>query len=184
MGVSFLKGRIRVRRQDYPGLLVGFSVESDPKTAGWREVVDLPEWGITEMVAKLDTGARSSCLDARGMDVDPDAPDRVRFWVDSPDGPVSRDEPILEWRLVRDSGGHSELRPVVAVRVRLGAAEWDDEVTLHDRSTMRHRMLIGRRVLAGRFRVDPAHAFLQTEPVQAPAAAATGAVVDDVASFN
>lgn len=136
------------------------------------------------MVAKLDTGARSSCLDARGMDVDPESPDRVRFWVDTLEGPVERDEPIIEWRLVRDSGGHSELRPVVAVRVALGDAVWDDEVTLHDRSNMRHRLLIGRRVLAGRFVIDPSMAFVRTEAPQAPADAGTGAVVDDVASFN
>ena len=29
---------------------------------GWIERIDLPEWGITELSAKIDTGARSSAL--------------------------------------------------------------------------------------------------------------------------
>lgn len=131
----------------------------EPRTAGWRERVDLLDWNLDGLVAKLDTGARSSCLDARDMDVDADNPGVVRFTLEGPDGPVQREEEILDWRLVRDSGGHQELRPVIAVRVRMGGMEWEDHATLHDRSSMQHRMLIGRRALTGRVVVDPSRTF-------------------------
>lgn len=142
----------------------------DRLVAGWRETVDLPEWGIDGIVAKLDTGALSSCMDARDLDVDPDRPGTVRFTFHGPDGPTEHEEEILDWRLVRDSGGHQELRPVIALRIRLGDQIWDDQVTLHDRSAMRHRILIGRRALAGRFRVDPDETFQVAEPQDAAAA--------------
>lgn len=131
----------------------------EPRIAGWREHVDLLDWNLNGLVAKLDTGARSSCLDARDMDVDADNPGVVRFTLEGPDGPVQREEEILDWRLVRDSGGHQELRPVIAVRVRMGGMEWDDQVTLHDRSAMQHRMLVGRRALTGRVVVDASRTF-------------------------
>ncbi len=136
---------------------------SEPHIAGWRESIEVPAWGIDNLTAKPDTGARSSCMDARGMEIDPDQPDRVRFTFEGPNGPVECDEEILDWRLVRDSGGHQELRPVIRCRFAMGGRAWDDEVTLHDRSAMRHRVLIGRRALAGHFMVDPERTFVLTQ---------------------
>ncbi len=136
-------------------------------TAGWRETIDLPDWGIQHIAAKMDSGARSSCIDARDMEIiEGDEHGEVRFTVATPDGDVERTQPILDWRLVRDSGGHAALRPVIAVRMAMGSMEWDDEATLHDRSEMKHRVLVGRRVLAGRVVIDPSASFLLTEAPQ------------------
>lgn len=153
-----------------------------PVTAGWRETISISDWNIHGMAAKMDSGARSSCIDAREMDIiEGDEHGHVRFVIPGPDGDVQREEPILDWRLVRDSGGHSALRPVIRVRMALGDHAWEDEVTLHDRSEMRHRVLIGRRILAGRFVIDPAQSFVLTEPAQdaAGATAPSDAGADD-----
>src|SRR5436305_12424280 len=37
---------------------------AEPWTIGWKEYVDFPEWGIRHVKAKMDTGARTSALDA------------------------------------------------------------------------------------------------------------------------
>lgn len=144
----------------------GPRMENDPLlVAGWRESIDLPDWGITGIAAKMDSGARSSCIDAREMDIiEGEEHGHVRFIVVGPQGDVEREEPILDWRFVRDSGGHSALRPVIRVRVSMGDMSWEDEVTLHDRTEMRHRVLIGRRILAGRFVIDSSRSFVLTEP--------------------
>lgn len=34
----------------------------EPVLIGWTEYVDLPEWNVTRLRAKIDTGARSSAL--------------------------------------------------------------------------------------------------------------------------
>ncbi len=39
-----------------------------PLVIGWREYIDLPEWGVTRMRAKIDTGARTSAIHVEDID--------------------------------------------------------------------------------------------------------------------
>ena len=52
---------------------------SEPLLIGWTEYVDLPEWGITRVRAKVDTGARSSALHVENIKELPRG--RIRFDV-------------------------------------------------------------------------------------------------------
>ncbi len=133
---------------------------------GWREWVGLPELGIARIKAKIDSGARTSCVHA--FYVDPyraGRRDRVRFGVH----PLQRndhhivhcDAEILDQRQVSDSGGHRELRFVITTRLVL--LDFDDpvELTLTNRDSMRFRMLLGRTALsAGGFCIDPSASYL------------------------
>jgi hypothetical protein len=140
---------------------------------GWRETVALPSLGISELVAKVDTGARSSSLHAVAFEISDDGA-TATFWVPT-DGPkprlVTAQAPMRGWRWVKDSGGHSTLRPVVAVELELAGRRFVEEVTLADRGGMRHRMLLGRRTVRGHFVVDPSREFLLSNMVDLPVAA-------------
>lgn len=149
------------------------------RIVGYREHIALPDLGV-ELVAKVDTGARSSSVHAEHVTVrDTSSGRRVRAVVPlDRDGTrsVLLDAPLLGWRWVRDSGGHGALRPVVATTVALGPWRWVEEFTLADRPGMRHRMLLGRVAVRGRFLVDSGRSFLVGQPSCVPDASVPGPV--------
>jgi len=49
----------------------------DPLVIGWTEYVELPDWGVKRLRAKVDTGARSSALHVENIEELPRG--RVRF---------------------------------------------------------------------------------------------------------
>ncbi len=73
--------------------------------------------------------------------------------------------PVIAFRNVKSSNGHSELRPVVRTPIVLGSRRFDIDLTLADRDAMGYRMLIGRRAMRRRFLVDPGKSFLLEEPM-------------------
>ena len=131
---------------------------------GWREWLALPELGVDSIKAKVDTGARTSSLHA--FDVTETTVDgivHVRFTIHpaqrKAEPAISVELPLLGKRRVRDSGGKTELRPVVETTVGLLGQEWPIEITLTRRDAMGFRMLLGRQAIKGRFLVDPGRSF-------------------------
>ena len=142
---------------------------------GWREWVSLPDFGAVVTKAKVDTGARTSALHA--YYVEPFTRGEkpwVRFGLHPRQGDltiaVDCEAPVVDRRQVMDSGGHRELRYVIATAVQLGDVRFDVEITLTDRETMRFRMLLGRTALKARFLVNSNRSFIfggsATQPPQ------------------
>ncbi len=140
------------------------------RTLGWREALSIPSLGVEEIIAKVDTGARTSAIHA--FFVEPftatDGCDWVRFGLH----PLRKEQqpeliveaPVKDRRQVSDSGGHTEERYVIEATLNIGDEAVIAEITLTDRESMAYRMLLGRTALRGHFIVDPDLSYACSTP--------------------
>jgi hypothetical protein len=115
----------------------------------------LPEWGVKRVLAKVDTGARTSALHVDRIARLPGG--RVRFEVvlsrKNPARCVPVEADLVRVTRVRSSTGHRQERYVVATSIRIGKWKRRVELSLVRREHMICRMLLGRSALSG-FLVD------------------------------
>ncbi len=138
---------------------------------GRREIVALPNLGISQIKAKIDTGARSSALHAFHVEkFQHDGYEMIRFQVhpDRRDSKhtVTAEAQLLEYREVRNSGGTVQLRPAILTTIELDGLQWQIELTLTNRDVMGFSMLLGRQAVRDRFLVNPGKSFLQSNQHQ------------------
>lgn len=139
---------------------------SDRPIVGWREVVNLPELGISGIPAKIDTGARTSSLHAVNVDLfDRDGEEVARFDLDFGVGkPVRHCEAVrVAHRTITSSNGSAQERLIVKTLLIMGGIEYRAEFSLADRSDMVFPILIGRTALRKRFLVNPGRSFLVSD---------------------
>lgn len=135
-------------------------LQTKKRIVGWREAIAIPSLGVDEVIAKVDTGARTSAIHA--FFVEPftgkDGRDWVRFGLHplrkKPAPELIVEAPVKDRRKVSDSGGHVEERYVIEAELLVGEEKVTAEITLTDRESMAYRMLLGRTALRGHFIVD------------------------------
>ena len=139
---------------------------------GWCEWLSLPELDIPMIAAKIDTGARTSCIHA--FSVEPfqrDGHTWLRIGIhplpDNDDVEIWRELPAVDQRTVRDSGGHEEQRWVVRSSIGIGDQQWPADITLTNRDAMQFRMLLGRSAMGKAVRVNPGRKYLLGKPTEA-----------------
>lgn len=131
----------------------------DKQIIGRKDKVDLPELGIYDVEAKVDTGAYGNALHCHKMEVLAiNGKDILRFKVLDPTHPEYKDKYFesesFRFKEVKSSIGKKELRYVVKTKIRLFGRTFKTEFSLTDRKEMRHPILIGRKFLSNKFLVD------------------------------
>ena len=134
---------------------------------GWRERVDLPLLGLSNLKAKIDTGARTSALHATDIETfERDGIPWVRFHTRFDDDSIDTDVecPIHDQRDIKNTSGIPETRIVIRTKFRIGKRLWAIDLSLTERSDMKFRMIVGRTALRKRhILVDPSKSNL-TKP--------------------
>jgi len=128
-----------------------------PVEIGWCELVDLPDFGLKDLHAKIDTGAATSSVHA--VDIVPfekNGEDWLRFKI--PVGKSDRgnvgEAKLYGKRNIRSSNGIMQVRYVIETPMKLGPLRWMGHMTLADRQSMIFPVLIGRRALKRGFLVN------------------------------
>ncbi len=114
------------------------------------ERLDLPQLGLTQIKAKMDTGARTTALHAENIQTfERDGTEWVRFQVQAHENAPANtvEAPVHERRRIRNTGGIPEERIVVLTELKLTDRIWKVPVSLTDRSSMRVPVIVGRTTL-------------------------------------
>ncbi len=128
---------------------------------GWNEYIDLPEWGIRGIKAKIDTGARSSSLHVEDIKKLPS--NRISFNVVLNKKTKRKKKVIAHIHRrskVKSSLGSHNSRIFVVTKIKVGPIERKVELNLVDRGDLIFRMLLGRSALSHHFIIDVSHTCL------------------------
>ncbi|NJB70128.1 ribosomal protein S6--L-glutamate ligase [Saonia flava] len=137
---------------------------NDLKIIGSEEWCVFDQLGIPAIKARVDSGAKTSSIQATNIKVyNKGGVDWVKFDVN----PIQENRSInieceaklVDRRSVKSSLGISEERLVVKTPVTIGDTTFDIELTLANRDTMEFRMLLGREALNQRYMVNPAQSY-------------------------
>jgi hypothetical protein len=124
---------------------------------GMTDRIDLPDLGLFDIHAKVDTGAYTSAIHCKDVRlVRTKSGQKLRFWLLGETGEQPRPfySGQFSQRMIRNSFGVAELRYVIQTRMKLFNRLIRVEFTLADREQMRYPILLGRKILRNRFVVD------------------------------
>ncbi|WP_266363511.1 ATP-dependent zinc protease family protein [Tellurirhabdus rosea] len=128
-----------------------------PQTIGCSDRIDFPDFELSDVEAKIDTGAYTSalhCTDVRLVE----AGDRHQLRFTLASGQTGKRKQILtdafKYKTIKNSFGQSEKRFVIQTRVQILGRTIRAEFSLADRGRMRFPVLLGRKLLRNKFVVD------------------------------
>ena len=138
--------------------------KDQPVVHGWiEEGLLLPE--DVSVKIKLDTGAKTSSMDAKNLEPFEKANEHwVRFNVDVKDSDSGKlvsvpFERKVERNVKLRGAGGEERRPVVLMKICIGKKIYNEEFSLKDRGKMLYPVLIGRNTLKNLGPVDVSRTF-------------------------
>ncbi len=126
---------------------------------GRHDIIDLPEFGLEKVKAKIDTGAYTSAIHCSRIKLrDIDGKQFITFHIPGSKihGLGKQEFKTTDFirKNVKSSTGHIEKRYVIKTKVLVFNKLIRTEFSLTDRSTMKFPILLGRKLLRNRFVVD------------------------------
>jgi len=131
------------------------------KTIGRKDILDFPRLKLENIDVKIDTGAYSSSIHCRDIKLGKRNDKKVISFVlldpshEKYHGKRFTSSTFKE-KLVKSSNGISEKRYVITSDVLIFGEKYKVELSLTERGEMRFPILIGRKLLMGKFLVDTA----------------------------
>ena len=132
---------------------------------GWREWVGLPGLCDRRILAKIDTGAKTSAIHVHRLrELTLDGRPHVEFYIH----PVQKQRrpefhclaPVHARRVIKSSNGIGQERIVILARLTLGEREREIELSLANRDDMGFRLLLGRDALGKNVVIHPSRSYM------------------------
>lgn len=135
------------------------SAKQKMRLIGRREFVDFPELNLFFVEAKIDTGAYTSaihCTDIEIKEVNGKQVLCFRLLDNSHPEFAKHIHEFKEFskKKIKNSFGEMEERYIIKTLIRMGRKNIRTTLSLSSRGNMRYPVLIGRRLLKGKFVVD------------------------------
>ncbi|GAB3167097.1 ATP-dependent zinc protease family protein [Telluribacter humicola] len=133
---------------------------------GATEIVDFPELGWHDVQARVDTGAATSAIHcSRVRLVRQGEQTRLSFYLDVQKGAPRQRFSVSDFkeRTIKNSFGQEERRYIIKTQITLFGRKIRTEFSLADRQKMTYPVLIGRKLLNGRFIVDVSQKNLSSQ---------------------
>lgn len=127
---------------------------------GRKDKISFPALGIEYVLAKIDTGAYTSSIHCHHIEeIEKDGQKALSFELFDPEHShyLNRKFVVTSYKQkrIKSSSGHSEKRFVINTTIRLFNKIYPIQLSLAERGTMKHPILIGRKLLSKRFIIDP-----------------------------
>lgn len=126
---------------------------------GRREYVDFPELKLFSVEAKIDTGAYTSSIHCSDISLKKiNNKDVLCFKLLDANHPEfaqhTHQFDDFDRKKIKNSFGEMEERYIIKTAIKLGKKTIRTTLSLSDRENMRYPVLIGRRMLKGKFLID------------------------------
>jgi hypothetical protein len=122
---------------------------------GRHDRVDLPDLGLTNIHAKIDTGAYSCCLHCQHAEV---VNGRLEFVLLDEEHPEFTGMKFVfekfEEKDIKNSFGEKERRFVIETSIKIFEEEFITTFSLSNRGSLKFPVLIGRKLLRRNFLID------------------------------
>jgi hypothetical protein len=124
------------------------------RVIGRREFVDIPSLGVSGIEAKIDTGAYTSAIHCENLTLTYEDTRPVLYFSVEPGADKTLRFDDFAQKTIKNSFGEMEERFVIRVVVMIGGKKIRSTISLSNRDNMRYPMLVGRRLLKGKFLID------------------------------